>query len=297
MKIAVVGFGVIGQSWATLFATRGHQVTVSDVRDDLGELITTTNASLPDTATPLTTATLEDAVASADFVQESGPERESAKQGLYAQMTPAAPSTTIFASSSSGIPSTVITRNLPDDTAARVLIGHPFNPPALMPLVEIVPGERTAPATVTRAKEFYESLGKVAIPLAREIPGFVINRLQWAIIKEASYLVKQGVVTPDELDQAVRASVGIRWASVGPFEAFHQGAATGYRGLVDGVLSTFDAFETDNIRFGDPSYEPTIAEVERSYGPVATTRSKALRDARLKAIIAALAQVDTEFDS
>lgn len=293
-NVTVVGLGVIGQSWASLFAKNGLAVTAADVRPDLGDLVNGINATLPPDATPITWAPLADAVAHADLVQEAGPERLDAKQELYAQMSQAAPGHTIFASSSSGIPTSAITANLADTVAARTLIGHPFNPPELMPLVELVPSERTSPETVTTVKEFYVSLGKVPIPLSKEIPGFVINRLQWAITKEASYLVKQGVVTPEQLDDAVRASVGIRWASVGPFLAFHQGSAHGYRGITEHVLSTFDDFTTEDVKFGDPAYEPVVKAVEDSYGPVASAESKSQRDARLVAISKALAEVDPQ---
>lgn len=291
-KVAVVGFGVIGQSWARLFAKNGLQVVVSDVRDDLDQIIARINDDLPADAKPLTSAPLEDAVKDADLVQESGPERENIKQDMYATMTKAAKDTTIFASSSSGIPSSVVVKDLDDSVAARVLVAHPFNPPELLPLVEVVPNDRTSKETLTTAIDFYTQIGKVPVELDREIPGFVVNRLQWAILKEASYLVKKGIVTPDQLDTAVRSSVGIRWASVGPFEAFHQGSDQGYRGIVEHVFSTFDAFETEDIKFADDSYTPIVEEVEKSYGTTASEESKKDRDARLIAIVEALSKVD-----
>lgn len=290
-KVAVVGFGVIGQSWARLFAKNGLDVTVSDVRDDLDQVISRINADLPQDA-QLTTAPLEEAVKDADLVQESGPEREQIKRDLYATMTQAAKDTTIFASSSSGIPSSVVAQDLPADVAARILIAHPFNPPELLPLVEIVPNEHTSEDVLNTVTDFYTQLGKVPVRLNREIPGFVINRLQWAIMKEASYLVKQGIVNPAQLDTAVRNSVGVRWASVGPFEAFHQGSDHGFRGLVEHVLSTFDSFDTEATTFGDDSYTPVVEAVEESYGTTATEESKAARDRRLIAVSDALTKAD-----
>jgi ketoreductase RED1 len=130
-------------------------------------------------------------------------------------------------SSSSARPATEQGREMKD--ASRLLVGHPFNPPHLIPLVEVVPGERTDPKAVEEAVAFYEALGKVPRVLKKEIQGFVANRLQRAIMREACYLVQEGVVTVDELDDIVTSSIGLRWAVNGPFSSFHMGG--GPKGL------------------------------------------------------------------
>jgi len=170
---------------------------------------------------------LDRAVATADLVQENGPERPEWKQQLWARIEPVVPKHALLLSSSSARPATEQGREMKD--ASRLLVGHPFNPPHLIPLVEVVPGERTDPKAVEEAVAFYEALGKVPRVLKKEIQGFVANRLQRAIMREACYLVQEGVVTVDELDDIVTSSIGLRWAVNGPFSSFHMGG--GPKGL------------------------------------------------------------------
>jgi len=172
---------------------------------------------------------LERAVAKADLVQENGPERSEFKQQLWARVERAAPKDALLLSSSSGRPATEQALEMKD--ASRLLVGHPFNPPHLIPLVEVVPGKRTDPKAVEEAMAFYTALGKTPRRLRKEINGFVANRLQRAIFRESCYLVQEGVVTVDELDDIVTSSIGLRWAVNGPFSSFHMGGGpTGFRG-------------------------------------------------------------------
>ena len=228
---AVVGAGTIGLSWAALFASRGIDVRVQDPRPDLAQLVDDAAAELePVLGAGLceritVVAELEAAVEGVDVVQENGPERLELKQELFARIEAAAPREALLLSSTSGL--------MPSDMAAhmqepgRLLVGHPFNPPHVVPLVEVVPGAQTTDAAAQAAADFYRSLGKVPVVLRREIGGFVANRLQSALFRESVNLVLQGVVTPEELDRVVTESVGVRWATAGPFESYHLGGGPG----------------------------------------------------------------------
>ena len=220
--VAVIGAGVIGLSWARLFAEHGMTVRVTDPRPDLADVV-------PDGV--LVASSVAEAVRDADFVQENGPENLGFKKALFAELVREAPEHALLLSSSSAIPSTAFAEGI---DGSRVLIGHPFNPPHVIPLVEVVPGEQTSEESVLSAVEFYRSLGRTPVVERKEIPGFVGNRLQAALSREAAYLVEQGVVTPADLDAVVTNSLGLRWATVGPFLGAHLGGGPGgYRHLAD----------------------------------------------------------------
>ena len=231
MIIAVVGAGTIGLSWAALFASKGHDVRLHDPRPDLQELLDAAAVELSEVLSGswrdriVLEPDLEAAVTGVDVVQENGPERLDLKQELFARIEAAAPPEALLLSSTSGL--------MPSDMGAhltapgRVVVGHPFNPPHVVPLVEVVPGAQTPAATVEAAAAFYRSLGKVPVVLHKEIGGFVANRLQSALFRESVHLVLEGVVTPEELDQVVTESVGVRWATAGPFESYHLGGGPG----------------------------------------------------------------------
>ena len=238
MIIAVVGAGTIGLSWAALFASKGHDVRLHDPRPDLQELLDAAAVELSEVLSGswrdriVLEPDLEAAVTGVDVVQENGPERLDVKQELFARIEAAAPPEALLLSSTSGL--------MPSDMGAdltapgRVVVGHPFNPPHVVPLVEVVPGAQTPAALVEAAAAFYRSLGKVPVVLHKEIGGFVANRLQSALFRESVHLVLEGVVTPEELDQVVTESVGVRWATAGPFESYHLGGGPGgIRNLLD----------------------------------------------------------------
>lgn len=236
-RVTVIGGGVIGVSWTALFLAHGLEVVVSDPLPDIESRVTSELAGIVPTLDALgfDTSTLTErlrfeadiakAVSDADVVQENGPERIDLKQQIWSTVERAAPAHALFATSTSSLPASEIAKGL--QQPERLIVGHPFNPPHLVPLVEIVPGEKTSPDTATAAVAFYRSLGKRPQVLRKEIPGFVANRLQSALFRECVYLVTQGVVTEAELDEVVTSSIGMRWAVAGPFRTFHLGGGPG----------------------------------------------------------------------
>ncbi|MFD8233338.1 3-hydroxyacyl-CoA dehydrogenase NAD-binding domain-containing protein [Streptomyces sp. NPDC059696] len=306
---AVIGAGTIGLSWTALFAAHGLTVRVSDPRPDLAgavdEALATYAPHLAARGLDVTgiagrvhvAASVTEAVRDADVVQENGPERTDFKQDLFATLARAAPGHALLLSSSSAIPSSAFTAGLPDGAAARVLIGHPFNPPHLVPLVEVVPGERTGEDAVRAAVDFYASVGRTPVVERKEIPGFVGNRLQNALSREAVYLVQEGVVTPEDLDKVVINSLGLRWATVGPFLGAHLGGGPGgYRHLVEHIGRSM---QRTGAGHGTPPQdedrqERLIQAVEKAYGSSTYPELTGARDRRQLAVLAALDSADKE---
>lgn len=234
-RVAVVGTGVIGISWAAHFLARGLDVVATDPSPGAEERLRAEAAALWPTLTPVDGATPKrlaftadpaEAVADADFVQENGPEREDVKHELFAVLDKAARPDVVLASSSSGLLPSAIARGCPAHPE-RVVIGHPFNPPHVIPLVEVVPGERTAEEAVTRALAFYTAVGKKPIRLRQELPGHVANRLQAALWQEAYSLVERGVASVADIDTAISQGPGLRWAVLGPFANQHLSGGPG----------------------------------------------------------------------
>ncbi|MFJ4538651.1 3-hydroxyacyl-CoA dehydrogenase NAD-binding domain-containing protein [Streptomyces tibetensis] len=310
---AVIGAGTIGLSWATLFAAHGLTVRVTDPRPDLTEAVDEALATYaPHLAargldvTGLAdrvhiAADVTEAVRDADVVQENGPERAEFKKDLFATLAREAPAHALLLSSSSAIPSTAFTGELSDEDAARVLIGHPFNPPHLVPLVEVVPGIRTGEDAVLDAVDFYTSVGRTPVVERKEIPGFVGNRLQNALSREAAYLVQEGVVTPEDLDRVVINSLGLRWATVGPFLGAHLGGGPGgYRHLVEHIGKSMQqtgaglGTPSQNEEQNEERQERLIEAVEKAYGSSTYSELTGTRDRRQLAVLAALDSADKE---
>jgi carnitine 3-dehydrogenase len=259
-RVTVVGTGVIGSSWAACFLARGLDVIASDPAPGAEERVRAAVAShwpaleriglaagasverLAFAASP------EDAVAAADFVQESGPERADIKQQLFAQLDSAAPRSTVLASSSSGLAPTAIQARCTHPE--RVLVGHPFNPPHLVPLIEVVGGERTDPVAIDQAMAFYSALGKHPIRLEHEIPGHVANRLQAALWREAFHLLERGVASVADIDAAIAYGPGLRWGLLGPFLNLHlSGGDGGLRHVLEHLGPPIERWWDD---LGDP---------------------------------------------
>jgi 3-hydroxyacyl-CoA dehydrogenase len=236
-RIAIVGTGVIGASWAAYYLAHGFEVVATDPGpqaeanlrkyvDDAWPLLTEVGLSVGASRDHLTfSADMSRALATADWVQENAPERPDFKIKLFAQMDEATPATSVIASSSSGITMDVIQSGC--KRPERCVIGHPFNPPHVVPLVEVVGGAKTSEATIERAMAFYASIGKKPVRLHKALPGHVGNRFQAALYKEVLYLVQQGVLSVADADTAVSYGPGIRWGVMGPSLQWHVGGGQG----------------------------------------------------------------------
>jgi ketoreductase RED1 len=301
---AVIGGGVIGASWAALFLANGLSVVISDPDPEIQEKVKAVISAASPTLTALGFDTSDlsrnlsfekdnkQAVAQACVVQECGPERADFKQALWKLIEASAPKDALLCSSSSSIPASVQAIQMEDPS--RLLIGHPFNPPHLMPLVEVVPTPETDPALTARALAFYNSLGKVALEIKKEIPGFVANRLQAAIFQECVYLVKEGVVSLEQLDDVVTNSLGIRWATSGPFLSFHLGGgAGGLQHFLDHLGPPMEAAwkRLGKASFDDDTKALLAQQLAASYGATSLSALADLRDGREVAVIKGLAAV------
>src|ERR1700686_3498591 len=237
-QIAIIGTGVIGASWTALFLANGLDVIATDIAPDAEtSLRRFVKAAWPAlerlglapgaSQSRLTfTADLPAAVRAADFVQENGPERIDFKKKLYAQLDELLPPDVIIASSSSGLTMSEIQsgcRSHPE----RCVIGHPFNPPHLVPLVEIVGGAKTSEETIQRVEEFYQTIGRRTVRVRKEMPGHVANRLQAALSREVYYLVVEGVVSAADADTALCWGPGLRWGLMGNMLLNHLGGGAG----------------------------------------------------------------------
>ena len=227
MKIAIVGCGVVGSSWALVFARAGHDLTIFDQNADAARAAVDFVASAdPALAARCRVAdSLADALSEANYVQESAPERLPIKIALYKDIDGLLGNNTVVGSSTSGLPASSFTEGL--KIGPRCLVAHPINPPHLIPLVELVPAPWTASETLAFTHTLMVELGQSPITLTREINGFVVNRLQSALLGEAFRLVEDGICTPEEVDAAVADGLGLRWCFMGPFATIDLNAANG----------------------------------------------------------------------
>ncbi len=238
-RVAIVGVGLIGRAWAAIFARAGWNVRLTDphqptlnaapglIRDELHALARHGLADDPDGAAGRLSiaASLEDAVGDVEFVQENGPEIVEEKLTIFAELDRLAPSNALLVSSTSAITASRFTEELLG--RARCLIGHPVNPPHLIPLVELCGAPWTAPDAVDRARKIYREIGQVPVTINREIDGFVLNRLQGALLAEAFRLVGEGFISAEDLDRTVKDGLGLRWSFLGPFETIELNAPGG----------------------------------------------------------------------
>ena len=239
-KVAVIGAGLIGRAWSIVFARAGFEValwdkfpeTIPPALDYIAERLPELREAgllADEPATVLArihpAATIAEAVAGVDYVQENGPERIPEKQDLFAELDRHAAPHVVLASSTSGIPASEFTGNLPG--RGRCLVAHPVNPPYLIPLVEICPAPWTADWAVAKAREIMEQAKQVPATINREVQGFVLNRLQGALLAEAFRLIDDGLITPEDLDATVKHGLGLRWSFMGPLETIDLNAPGG----------------------------------------------------------------------
>jgi carnitine 3-dehydrogenase len=302
-RVAVVGTGVIGASWAAHFLAHGLDVTATDPSPGAEERLRSDVAAIWPTLTPAAggsperlvfTSDVAAAVADADFVQENGPEREDVKHELFAVLDTAARPDVVLASSSSGLLPSVIARGCPRHPE-RVVIGHPFNPPHLIPLVEVVPGEKTSEQAVEAALAFYTALGKKPIRLRQELPGHVANRLQAALWQEAYSLVERGVATVADIDTAIAHGPGLRWAVLGPFANQHlSGGPGGIAHVLEHLGPPTEAWWRDlgQVTLTPELVAKLVAGVDEELAGVDPAELIARRDAVLTALLEAKARTD-----
>ena len=299
--VAIVGAGLIGRSWANVFARAGCTVRVWDpnaaqreaapalIARSLHELVP--HGLVVDAAAAAArvqvVATLEEAVRAADYVQESGPETLAAKLETFAALDAAAPAHCVLASSTSAIVASLFTEHLAG--RARCIVAHPVNPPHLVPVVELCGAPWTSEATKTRARQVMQQVGQVPITVKREIDGFVLNRLQVALLSEAFRLVQDGVVSPQDLDHVVADGLGLRWAFMGPFETIELNAPAGIADYCRRYVPWFRRYMADlpTARVWDDERWQAAAD---AWGPApdanAVAKKSQWRDARLAALAA-----------
>jgi 3-hydroxyacyl-CoA dehydrogenase len=236
-RVAIVGTGVIGASWAACFLAHGLEVVATDPAPGAEQALfkyveaawpalTTLGLSPGASIARLAfTPDLKQAVGEADLVQENGPEREAFKIKLFAEIDANTPPTALLCSSSSGLTMSRIQSDCVHPE--RTVIGHPFTPPHLIPLVEVVGGAKTSPGTIQRALAFYAKMGRRPIHIKKEVKGHVGNRLQAALYREIVYLIEQDVASAEDIDAAVHLGPGLRWGLMGPNLLFHLGGGAG----------------------------------------------------------------------
>lgn len=265
-RIAIVGTGTIGASWATHFLARGFDVVATDPGPGAEAALRSYVDGAWDTAARFGldegasrdrlsfTTNLAEAVSASDFVQENAPERPELKVKLLADIDAAAPKQTIIASSSSGITMSVMQADCA--SPERTVIGHPFNPPHVIPLVEVVGGAKTAPAVIDATIAFYAAIGKKPVLLKKELPGHVANRLQSALYREVVHLIADGVLGVAEADDAVSWGPGLRWGVMGPNLLWHLGGGEG--GIEHFVETLMPRMVESWSGLGNPTFTPQL---------------------------------------
>ena len=265
-RIAIVGTGVIGASWAAEYLAHGLDVIATDPApnaeanlrkyiDEAWKDLTNIGLTKGASRDRLTfTTDLKEALSKADFVQENGPERPDFKIKLFAQMDEVTPVDSLIASSSSGITPSVIQSKC--KRPERVLVGHPFNPPHIIPLVEVVGGTKTSPDAVEQALAFYAAIGKKPVHLKKELAGHVANRLQAALYREVMYLIQHDVLSVEDADVAVSYGPGLRWGVMGPSLQWHLGGgAGGIKHFMDHLMDPLAAIIKS---LGSPDITPEL---------------------------------------
>lgn len=299
-RIGIVGAGLIGRSWAMVFARAGLPAVMWDavdgvaegaigiIRERLGDLHAAgLIAEAPEAvlARISVAPTLERCLEGVTYVQEQGPERVEVKRELFARLDAIAAPDVILASSTSGIPASAFTEGLAG--RARCLVAHPVNPPYLVPLVELVGAPWTAAAVVARTRALMDRVGQVPVTALKETRGFVLNRLQAALVAEAFRLVRDGVMSPEDVDACVRDGLGLRWSFMGPFETIDLNAPGGVADYVARFGPLMGGITEEQTPYGYDA--PTVARVTEARRDAlaldAIGERSAWRDRRLMALI------------
>ena len=284
-KILLIGAGTIGLSFAALhlrFLKDASNLTIHDTRPDLQNHVLTNlppllpdslHASIPHIHLSTTPTTLTAAASHAAIIQEQGPENLPFKASLWASLSPHVSPTALLWSSTSGIPASAQCASLPAALRAQLLVVHPFNPPHVLPLVEVVPHAATSAAAVARTVAFWAARGRRPVVLRREVAGFVANRLAFALLREAVGLVREGVVSVAECDDIVTASMGPRWAVWGPFRSYHAGGGEGgreafFRNIGGSVQACWEEGSRVNFGKGEDWEEEVFRQCEETFGKV-----------------------------
>jgi L-gulonate 3-dehydrogenase len=299
--VAIVGAGLIGRAWASIFARAGWQVRLTDphvptleaaprlILDELRALARHGLADDPDgtAARVSVAANLAEAVTGVEFVQENGPEKLEEKRLIFAELDRLAPKDALLVSSTSAITASRFTETLPG--RARCLVGHPVNPPHLVPLVELCGAPWTSPEAIDRARKIYREIGQVPVTITREINGFVLNRLQGALLAEAFRLVGEGYISAEDLDHTVKDGLGLRWSFLGPFETIELNAPGGipdycarYTGFYKELASTAAGPEV----YQSPNVDRVIAAWPHQPTPERIAALTQRRNERLAALAA-----------
>ncbi|QTP55362.1 3-hydroxyacyl-CoA dehydrogenase [Billgrantia sulfidoxydans] len=300
-RIGIVGAGLIGRAWAIVFARSGMSVSLYDVdagaldkaREAIRQSLTDLQQAglIEDVDAPLariqTQSDLTQAMAGVEYVQECGPENVEAKRRIYADLEAVVASDTVLASSTSGIAASQFTDHL--SHPERCLVAHPVNPPYLIPLVEVAPAPATSQAAVNRTMRLMEQANQAPILVRKEIQGFILNRLQGALLNEALRLFRDGYVSAEDLDKTVKHGLGLRWSFMGPFETIDLNAPSG---VVDYGQRYGPLYrDVDRQRGGDDPWETTnlaaLGEARREQLPSdGLAERQAWRDRRLMALMA-----------
>jgi len=300
-RVAIVGAGLTGRSWAIVFARAGWAVSLFDPADGVAagavpliasELVALSRLGLvgdPATASARvsTTARLEQAVDGADLVQENGPEDVNAKIEIFAKLDRCAGPKAILASSTSAIVASRFTEKLAG--RKRCLVAHPVNPPHLVPVVELCGAPWTSQTVIVQARDMYESVGQVPITVRREVDGFILNRLQGALLAEAFRLVGEGYVSPQDLDHTIKNGLGLRWSFMGPFETIELNAPGGipdYCARYAGFYKRLQASPATPESYNDASVSEVVRQWDQATTPERVSKRMQWRDERLAALAA-----------
>ena len=295
-RVAMIGSGLIGRSWAIVFAQGGWDVALYDaaegaaaravglVGDGMRELAAHKLVDDPDAAAARARAasSIADALDGASFVQENTPETLQSKRDVFAELDRLAAPDAILASSTSTIVASLFTENL--SGRARCLVAHPVNPPHLLPLVELVGAPWTSPEVVARAKSIYEQIGQVPIVVRREVEGFILNRLQAVLLSEAFRLVQDGYVSPQDLDKTLKDGLGLRWSFMGPFETIELNAPEGIPDYCRRYGASLARLSSASPDIYEPAKVDVILKQWNTLAPDRVAEQMGWRDRRLAAL-------------